>query len=35
MILSNKALDEGRTVQFTEIENMGKTPAPAKAGAKA
>jgi predicted dehydrogenase len=35
VILSNKALDEGRTVQFNEIESMGKAPAPAKAGAKA
>ena len=35
VILSNIALDEGRTVQFSEIEKMGKPgAAPAKPGAK-
>lgn len=35
VILSNIALDEGRTVSFNEIDKMGRTPAaPAKAGAK-
>jgi hypothetical protein len=35
VILSNVALDEGRPVQFSEIEKMGKGgAAPAKAGVK-
>jgi predicted dehydrogenase len=35
VILSNLAMDEGRMVQFSEIEKMGKPgAAPAKAGAK-
>jgi predicted dehydrogenase len=34
VILSNLAMDEGRPVQFNEIEKMGKTPAAPAKGAK-
>jgi hypothetical protein len=34
VILSNLAMDEGRPVQFNEIEKMGKPPAAPAKGAK-